>query len=63
MKEYYVVPVKYYCPVYYQSTVQTGISNFYLFDVYTIYNNLTYLYFDYGDETFETFNITGNNDA
>ena len=26
--------------------------------IYTIYNNLTHIYFDYGDETSETFNIS-----
>lgn len=39
--------------------MQTGISNSYWFGIYTIYANLTYLAFDFGDGTYETFNITG----
>ena len=54
LKDYYVTrtvssPIK----------VSTGISNALSFNIYTIFNDLTNVRINFGDETYEDLNIAG----
>ena len=46
-------------PWYIQTSVQTGIENSFVFDIYTIYTDLEYFDIDFGDDTKQRVNISG----